>query len=105
MKTPMKVMVVAAAVAATLVGYSGSAAARSNIDFNLSIGVPGVVYEPAYVAPPPVVYVPQPAYYPPPVYYAPGYYAPRAYWYGDRHRGWERHEWRERHWRHGHDDD
>lgn len=56
---------------------SGTAAARSDVSFGISIGVP-VAPAPVYVAPPPVVYYPPaPVYYAPArVYYAPAYYAP-----------------------------
>ena len=59
---------------------SGTAAARGDVSFGISIGVP-VAPAPVYVAPPPVVYAPPPpvVYYPPArVYYAPAYYGPPA---------------------------
>ncbi len=87
---------------------SGTAAARDNISFSLSLGVPGYAYAPpapAYYYPPPhprVYYAPAATYYAPPatVYYAPPapvYYAPAPWaareYRGHRghHRGWQTH--------------
>ena len=104
-----KPLIVTAAVCSSLLMLSGTAAAHGSVDFSLSIGVPAVVYGPAYAPvyepPPQVVYTPQPVYYPPPMYYSHGYYysnEPREF----RHRRqWEDHEWHERHHRHDDDDD
>lgn len=91
---------------------SGTAAARDNVSFSLSLGVPGYAYAPpapAYYYPPPRVYYAPPVatyYAPATVYYAPpapAYYAPapwalRGYGgYGGHHghrghhRGLDRH--------------
>jgi len=98
-----KALIISAAACGLLWGLSGSAAARSSVDFNVSIGVPlyyGPVYSPMYAPPPQVVYVPRPVYYPPPVYYTPTYY----YYGGPREirpqREWRRHEWRDEHRHH-----
>jgi hypothetical protein len=59
---------------AVLAVLSGAAAARDNVSFSVSFGMPA----PVYVTPAPV-YVPAPTYYaPPPAYYPPTtvYYAP-----------------------------
>jgi len=82
---------------ATLIGLSGTAAAR--VDVGISLGIPAPVYVAPrpYYAPPPVVYAPPPVYYAPaPVYYnpAPVYYGPPAVVYG---RGYYRGH--HRHWR------
>ena len=64
------------ATGAVLAAASGTALARGDISFGISIGVP-VAAAPVYVAPPPpVVYVPAPRVYyePARVYYAPAYY-------------------------------
>ena len=81
---------------ALLAGLSGVAAARDNVSFSLSLGVPA--YAP-YVAPPAPVYYapPAPVYYAPPppprVYYAP---APVVYGYGyyGGYRPYYRHHYR-----------
>jgi hypothetical protein len=99
-----KTLIVTAAVCSTLLMLSGTAAAHSSVDFNVSVGIPGVVYGPAYgpvYAPAPeVVYAPQPVYYPPPVYYSPAGYYSGDRWEGRHQREWQRREWHERH--HGH---
>ena len=93
-------LVAFAAVALAGLGASGAAQARSDVNWSIGIGVPGVVvgvgngyqgyqgyqghsgYAPQAYYPPqrPVYYAPPPVYYapPPPVYYAPRpvYYAP-----------------------------
>lgn len=63
------------ATGAVLAAASGTALARGDVSFGISIGVP-VAPAPVYVAPPPVVYAPPPRVYyaPAPVYYAPAYY-------------------------------
>jgi hypothetical protein len=63
------------ATGAVLATASGTALARGDISFGISIGVP-VAPAPVYVAPPPVVYAPAPRVYyePARVYYAPAYY-------------------------------
>ena len=63
------------ATGAVLAAASGTALARGDISFGISIGVP-VAPAPVYVAPPPVVYAPVPRVYyePARVYYAPAYY-------------------------------
>jgi hypothetical protein len=95
-----KTLFIGAALCGSLLMLSGTAAAHGSVDFNLSIGVPGVVYGPAYVpvyAPPPqVVYAPSPVYYPQAVYYSSGYYY-REPWQSRHQREWQRHEWHERH--------
>lgn len=74
----------AAVAGLALLGLSGAATARDNIEFSITIGTPGAVYAPA----PAYVYAPPPrVYYPAPVVYAP---APRVVYYGAP--GWkERH--------------
>jgi hypothetical protein len=92
MKHGLKVLIGAALLAAV----SGTAAARDNVRFSLSIGAPAYVAAPApyYYAPPPVpaYYAPAPVYYPPAAAYYPAprvYYAPA--WVGRGHRGgWHR---------------
>lgn len=63
-----------AGLALALLAGVGSVQARSDVQWSVGIGVPGVVVgvnsPQAYYAPPPVYYAP-PAYRPPPVYYAP----------------------------------
>ncbi len=91
MNTKLKAVIVGGAM---LAGLSGTAAARPDVNFSLSLGVPA--YAPYYVAPAPVYYgPPAPVYYAPRprVYYAPvrAYYGPR-YYYGHRHH-------HHRHWR------
>lgn len=105
MNTRTRFPVIAAALCMLSLGLSGSALAHGSVDFNLSVGVPGVVYGPVYAAPPEVVYVPRPAYYPPAVYYPPAYYAPGPRWEEERHRDWERREWRHHNHRHEWRDD
>jgi hypothetical protein len=97
MKTNWKALLIGGAL---LAGLSGTAAARDNVSFSLSFGVPAPVYvappAPVYYAPPPRVY-----YAPPPVAYypaAPVYYGGPAFaftirdghrYYGHRHyRNW-----------------
>ena len=85
---------------AVLAAASGTALARGDISFGISIGVP-VAPAPVYVAPPPVVYYP-PAprvyYEPARVYYAPAYYsAPVVVKYKHGH-GHKRHGYHHRHW-------
>lgn len=92
-------------LAAVLVGgalalASGTAAARDNVTFGLSVGVPAYS-APAYgYAPPPPYYAPPPrvVYYGDPYYYGPRYYGPGVtYRYYDRHdrRYWDhRRDWR-----------
>lgn len=65
------------ATGAVLAAVSGTALARGDISFGISIGVP-LAPAPVYVAPPPVVYAPAPRVYyePARVYYAPAYYYP-----------------------------
>jgi hypothetical protein len=75
--------------AAGLAALSGSAAARDNVSFSLSIGAPTYGYS---YAPPPAYYSPPPVYYttPAPVYYAPRpYYAPAPVVVYRDHRGWD----------------
>ena len=88
-------MAAAAGVALALLTGAGAAQARSDVNWSVGIGVPGVVvgasnggyYAPApvYVAPRPVYYAPRPVYYapPPPVVYAP---PPPVYYYGGGYR-------------------
>jgi len=101
---------------ALLALMSGTALARSDVHFGLSIGVP---VAPVYVAPAPAYY-PPPGYYaappvgyaaPPQVYYrapAPAYYdaAPGySLYYGPSYRQYhERREWRRDHEREDDDD-
>ena len=104
-----------AGLALALLAGGGVAQARSDVQWSIGVGVPGVVVgassAPMYYAPPPPVYYtpPPPVYYrpPPPVYYAPPpvyyrpppvYVVPRPHgghhWRGG-HRGWEgRRDWR-----------
>ena len=88
------------ATGAVLAAASGTALARGDVSFGISIGVP-VAPAPVYVAPPPVVYYP-PAprvyYEPARVYYAPAYYsAPVVVKYKHGH-GHKRHGHHHRHW-------
>jgi hypothetical protein len=87
--------------AAALAVFSGTAAARTNIDVGIGFGIPAPVYvaprpayypAPVYTAPAPVYVQPAPVYYGPPAYYAPRYYAPPVVIH-DRgwHRGWRHH--------------
>ena len=104
-------LLASAGVALALLTAAGAAQARSDVNWSIGVGVPGVVvgarnggYGGGYYAPapvysaPPVYYAPpRPVYYaPPPVYYAPPrpvYYAPPApvyyggYGHGHRHHG------------------
>jgi hypothetical protein len=94
MKTNWKACILAGAL---LVGISGTAAARDNVSFSLSLGVPA----PVYVAPPApraYYYEPAPAYYPAPVYY--DYYAPApaVVYYEPRYYRPHRHHRHHRHW-------
>jgi hypothetical protein len=99
MKTNWKVLIIGGAL---LAGLSGTAAARDNVSFSLSFGVPAYTYAP----PPPVYYAPRAYYYAPPpvVYYnpAPVYYSQPAFGFTVRdghrpgHRQWQGHN---RHWR------
>jgi len=97
MKTSLKILAAAGLALATL---SGTAMARDNVSFGLSIGAPAPVYvapaptyvEPAYVAPAPGYYT-EPAYVAPPVVAFNGYVGPRFY----DHRRFEHREWREHH--------
>ena len=68
-------------IGAAFATLSGIAAARDNVSFGISLGVP---VAPVYVAPPPV-------YYDPPVYYGPSFYygGPPVYYYGHPYRGWD----------------
>ena len=74
------------AAGAVLAAASGTALARSDISFGISIGVP-VAPAPVYVAPPPVVYAPAPRVYyePARVYYAPAYYRAPVVRYKPKH--------------------
>ena len=77
-----------------LAALSGTAAARDNVRFSISIGAPAPIYAPApayiyerpvYYSAPPVIYAPpRVVYYPAPSYY----YAPPPGHYGHRHHGW-----------------
>ncbi len=109
-------MAAVAGVALALLTGAGAAHARSDVNWSVGIGVPGVVVGASnggYYAPAPVYVAPRPVYYapPPPVYYAPPppvYYAPPPrpyYYYGEGHRGHrgDRHR-HHRHYR-GHDRD
>ncbi|GAB1386413.1 hypothetical protein MASR1M59_15610 [Melaminivora sp.] len=73
-----------AGLALALLAGVGSVQARSDVQWSVGIGVPGVVVgvnsPQAYYAPPPVYYAP-PAYRPPPVYYAPPTYRPPQVYY------------------------
>ena len=98
MNAKWKALIIAGAL---LAGLTGTAAARDNVSFSLSFGVPAYTY---YAPPPPVYYAP-PAYYAPPpaVYYnpAPVYYAQPAFGFTvrDGHRHGYRHGHRHhRHW-------
>ena len=75
---------------------SANAAARSDVSFGISIGVP-VAPAPVYVSSPPVVYYPPvPVYYYGPasrVYYAPAYYGPPPGVVIKYRRGGHRHHW------------
>ena len=87
------------ATGAVLAAASGTALARGDVSFGISIGVP-VAPTPVYVAPPPVVYAPAPRVYyePARVYYAPAYYsAPVVVKYKHGH-GHKRHGHHHRHW-------
>ena len=93
MKTSLKFLAAAGLALATL---SGTAMARDNVSFGLSIGAPAPA--PVYVAPAPYyaepAYVaPAPAYVAPPVVAFNGYVGPRYY----DHRRFEHREWREHH--------
>ena len=88
---------------AALAAISGTAAARDNVSFSISFGVPAPILAapaPVYVAPAPVYYPPAPVYAPAPAYY---YYPPRVVYaapprvvYAPRvHFGYRGH-WRER---------
>ena len=86
---------------ALLAGLSGTAAARDNFSFSVSIGAPAYpIYSPpapVYYPAPRVYYAPSPFYYaPPPVYYAPAPLIIR-----DRH-DWHRRDWNRRDWHRGH---
>jgi hypothetical protein len=94
-ETNMRKSIASLLIGAGLVGLSGAAAARTNIDVGVSFGVPAPVY---YAPRAPVPYYPAPVYAPPPsVYYAPApvYYAPAPVYYGPRvvyrDRGYYRH--------------
>jgi len=84
-------IVAASLLAMVAASASTIAAARTNVDFNISVGPPPVVYEP--VPPPRVGYI-----------WAPGYWA----WNGHRHvwhKGYWMHErhgyaWAPDHWDH-----
>jgi hypothetical protein len=97
MNTKWKAVVIGAALFA---GLSGTAAARDNVSFSLSFGVPAYTYyTPAptyYYSPPPAVY-----YEPAPVYYAPAYtyYDGPRYRYGYRHHYRHHHRTHDGHWR------
>jgi hypothetical protein len=94
MNTKLKVCIIGGAL---LAGLSATAAARDNVSFSLSFGVPAYTY---VAPPPPVYYAPAPEYYyepAPAVYYAP---PPRVVYYGPnyRHRHGHGHRNHPRHW-------
>ena len=101
MKTNWKALMIGGAL---LAGLSGTAAARDNVSFSLSFGVPAPVY---YAPPPPVYYAPRAYYYaPPPVAYyppAPVYYAQPAFGFtirdGHHHGHGHGHRHHRGHWR------
>lgn len=104
-------IVASAGLAVALLTGAGAAQARSDVNWSVGIGVPGVVVGASnsygYYAPPPVVYTPPPPviYAPPrPVYYAPPpvYYSPPPYGYYRGGRYEEHRRWRHHH-RHGRD--
>ena len=125
----MRALAAVAAVALAGLGASGAAQARSDVNWSIGVGVPGVVvgvgngypgyagYAPqAYYAPPPPVYYapPRPVYYAPPrpVYYAPpvvvGAPVYGGYYRGGGHRHWRNDDggWRgerSERGRHGHE--
>jgi len=95
MKTKWKALILGGAL---LAGLTGAAAARDNVHFSLSFGVPAYTYAapppPAvYYAPPPVVY-----YRPAPV---PVYYAPPAWGIAinSGYAGWDGRHFRHHHYR------
>ena len=92
MKTKWKALIIGGAL---LAGLSGTAAARDNVSFSLSFGVPAPVY---YSPPPPTYYYYSPP--PPVVYYepAPVYYTQPAFGFviRDGHRHGHRH-WHRNH--------
>ena len=96
-------LVAVAAVALAGLGASGAAQARSDVNWSIGVGVPGVVvgvgngYQgysgyapPVYYAPPPPVYYAPP---PPVYYYGGGYREDRGFrgYRDDRHRHHRRH--------------
>ena len=96
MNTKLKALLIGGAL---LTGLTGTAAARDNVSFSLSFGVPAYTY---VAPPPPVYYAPSSYYYDPApvVYYtrpAPVYYAPAysyRYYDGPRHRHGHHRNWR-----------
>ncbi|SDM40652.1 hypothetical protein SAMN05428957_105230 [Oryzisolibacter propanilivorax] len=107
--------ITSAGVALALLAGAGAAQARSDVQWSIGVGVPGVVVgasapgyytppAPVYYTPPPPVYYrpPAPVYYaPPPVYYrppAPVYVAPRPY-YGGGYYHHHHHRYGGRDWR------
>jgi hypothetical protein len=78
MNTKLKSLIIGGAL---LAGISGTAAARDNVSFSLSFGVPAYTYVEPY---PSAYYAPSAYYYDPPVYYAAPpvvYYNPAPVYY------------------------
>lgn len=95
-----------AALALGALGAATAAQARSDVQFSIGLGLPGVYAAPVYVQPQPVYVEPQPVYVQPrPVYTQPYgvatevYVAPARPAWGYYDNGdWRRAEWRRREW-------
>ncbi len=102
--------VATAALALGAMGVVTAAQARSDVQFSIGVGLPGIYAAPApiYVEPQPIYVEPQPVYVRPrPVYVQPGYTVPAevyvnpqpAWGYYGYDRDWRRAEWRRAEWR------
>ena len=98
----MKRFLIAAVTGLTLFG---SNAARADLDVDISIGIPGVIYErPHYHRAPPPRVVVVPGYPERPVVV----YSNRHYYYDydephKRHKHWKGKRWESKHWKRDHD--